>query len=199
MKKLNDGIVATGPVWQRVLSAASPKKPRVTAVRYFFWGTPCRRHPLLTFCVTRSHLFTAFIFCIFLVINSCTLGMADEKKWNADSAQTDWFDDANWLPAGAPTASDDVVLDKLDAAVAIGQDFNLRSLTLGGKKTSTLTVSNFVVGQVKPGNVTDIAVLNRRNGKLVLKGSAQKVTLKGAYKDSEEVIPEEPSFMFYVR
>ena len=144
-----------------------------------------------------------FIIFVFLV---CSLQsavyspvFAEDKTWIGDSAQTDWFNDASWISAGTPTGSDDVVLDKLDASVAIGQNFNLKSLTLGGKKKSELTVNNFVIGQVKPANVTDIAVLNRRNGRLVLKGSADKVVLKGAYKNSEEVVPEESSFMFYVK
>ena len=149
--------------------------------------------------VTRRYILILFSVFILLILNPCTASMAGEKTWNADSTQTEWFDDASWMSTGAPGASDDAVLDKRLATVVISQDFNLKSLTLGGKKASTLTVNNFVVGQIKPVNDTDIAVLNRRDGLLVLKGSAEKVTLKGAYKDSEEVIPEEPSLMLYVR
>ena len=134
-----------------------------------------------------------------MILLTAASAAAEDKTWNADSAQTNWFDGINWLPEGAPGASDDVVLDKLDSSVAIGGDFNVKSLTIGGKKNSTLTTNNFVIGEVKPANTTDIAVLNRRNGKLILKGSAEKIKLKGAYKDSEEVIPDEPGLMLYVK
>jgi hypothetical protein len=83
--------------------------------------------------------------------------------------------------------------------VSLPQAFEARSVTLGGKKQSSLTVSNFAGGTVAPDNPTDLAIHNRRDGTLILKGSAGTLTLKGAYKDSEEVIPDEPSFMFYVQ
>ena len=124
--------------------------------------------------------------------------MAADKSWNAGGDAQDWFDDANWLPAGAPTETDTSKIDMLDTNVSLSQNFKVQSLILGGKKASTLTLSNFVVGDVSPENVSDNAVLNRKDGHLILKGSAGKITLKGAYKDSEEVIPEEPSLMFYV-
>ena len=144
-------------------------------------------------------MFTFLAFFTFLILNARTTVWAEDKSWNAGGDQSDWFDDANWLPAGKPTASDDVKIDMLSASSTLSQAFDIKSLTLGGKKASTLTVSNFVPGNVKPSSVSDLAVLNRKNGHLILKGSAGKITLNGAYKDSEEVIPEEPSFMLYVQ
>ena len=124
---------------------------------------------------------------------------AEEKNWNGQGDQTTLEDGANWLPVGAPGASDDAMINFKDASVDISQTYHLKSLTLGGKRKSTLNVSNFTEGDVTPGHTTDEAVMNRRDGYLLLKGSAGKITLKGAYKDSEEVIPDEPSFMLYVK
>jgi hypothetical protein len=128
-----------------------------------------------------------------------TLLFAEDKSWNAGGDKTDWFDDANWLPAAAPTASDDALVDMLDTSVDLSTAYSMKSLTLGGKKASVLTVENFTTGDVTPTNVSDVAIHNRRDGHLVLKGSAGKLTLRGSYKDSEEVVPDEPSFMFYAR
>ena len=124
---------------------------------------------------------------------------AEDKSWTAAGDQSNWFDAANWLPAEAPTASDDATINLLSASASLPQAFEVRSVTLGGKRQSDLTVSNFVTGTVEPANPTDIAFNNRRDGRWVLKGSSGKVTLKGGYKDSEEVIADEPSFMFYAQ
>jgi len=140
--------------------------------------------------------------CGLLLAASCQLpatSFAEEKNWNAQGDGTAWTDDANWLPAAAPTVSDDAVVNLKDASVDISQSFNLGYLTIGGKQTSTVKVSNFTEANVVPGNVTDNAILNRRDGNLTLKGSAGTITLKGTYKDSEEIIPDEPSFMLYVK
>ena len=149
--------------------------------------------------VTRRRVLIFITLFALLSLNACPMVMAEDKSWNAGGDQSDWFDDANWLPAGKPTASDDVKIDMLSASSTLSQAFDIKSLTLGGKKASTLTVSNFVPGNVKPASVSNIAVLNRKNGHLILKGSAGKITLNGMYKDSEEVISEEPSFMLYVQ
>ena len=124
---------------------------------------------------------------------------AEDKSWTAAGDQSNWFDDANWTPTTAPTASDDVTINHQDASVSLPQAFQVKSITLGGKRASSLTVTNFASGTVEPANPTDLAVYNRREGHMVLKGSTDKITLKGAYKDSEEVIPDEPSFMFYAQ
>ena len=147
----------------------------------------------------RNKMKKFIIFMMVLSLNSSVAAWAEEKVWTGTGTSTDWFDDANWLPADAPAVSDDALIDLTDASAAVSQDMNVKSITLGGKKASTLTMNNFVKGTVKPANTSDTAVLNRKGGLLVLKGTAEKITLKGGYKDSEEVIPEEPTFMLYVQ
>lgn len=126
-------------------------------------------------------------------------GLAEDRNWNAQGDQQDWFDAANWLPAGVPDDQDNAKVDMRDASVDLGQAFAGRSLTVGGKKSSTVSVSNFVTGELEPVSEEDDAIQVRKDGHLVLKGSAGKVTVKGAYKDSEEVIPEEPGLMLYAK
>lgn len=148
--------------------------------------------------VTRRRHFVAALIFTLMILNACPV-CAQDKSWNAQGDQSDWFDDANWLPAGAPTVTDDAKIDLLDASAEISQNYEMQSLVLGGKKASHLSVGNFTTGNVTPGDSSDNAVLNRRSGILTLKGSAGKMTLRGTYKDSEEVIPDEPSFLFYVQ
>ena len=166
-------------------------------------GTPpcsqAARGEGLPFGVTRRQSSIFFIVFIASILNTATWAWAEDKSWNAAGDQSSWFDDANWLPASSPTASDDVMINMLDASASIPQAFHAGSITLGGKRQSVLTVNNFVTGTVEPASSSDIAVYNRRDGHWTLKGSAGKITLKGTYKDSEEVIPDEPSFMFYVQ
>ena len=176
--------LATGPA-----AATAHKKPRVTAFATFFVGARLR-------VTRRGGLVVLFVSIIF---NVCTLGWAEDKSWTGDGDASSWFDAANWLPGVVPTESDDTKIDLLGASVSLPQAFQAKSVTLGGKRESSLTVSNFAVGTIEPDNPTDLAVHNRRDGYLILKGSAGKITLKGGYKDSETVIPDEPSFMFNVQ
>ncbi len=150
--------------------------------------------------LNKKRLFIVVAFCLQSLVSSLQSGnaLAAEKSWNAAGDQVDWFDDANWNPAVAPTASDDTMVNLTDASVMVGQNFGVKSLTIGGKRESTVSVKNFITGDVEPGSPSDLAVFNRKDGHLVLKGSAGKITLRGAYKDSEEIIPDEPSFMLYV-
>jgi hypothetical protein len=124
---------------------------------------------------------------------------AAEKNWNAQGDAAAWTDSENWLSEGAPSDEDDAKIDMRDSAVTIGQGFESKSLTIGGKHNSTVSVSNFSIGTLEPENPTDEALFLRRQGKLILKGSAGKLTVRGAFKDSEEIIPEEPSFLLYVK
>ncbi len=138
---------------------------------------------------------------IFFILSFCfcSESRAESKNWNAEGDGTGWFDDANWLPAGKPTASDEAKIDLRDAQVDIEQSYEAQSLTIGGKKNSDVSVSNFVTGTLEPSDASNNAMLVRRDGKITLKGSAGKIKLKGIYKDSEEIIPDEPSFMLYVK
>lgn len=146
------------------------------------------------------------MFFIFLILGTCAClagrqatAWATDKSWNAAGDQSNWFDDANWLPGEAPTSSDNAMINTQNASATIPQTFDVKSMTLGGKRASTVTVNNFIDGAVRPASPTDLAIYNRRDGHLILNGSVGKITLKGSYKDSEEVLPEEPSFMFYVQ
>ena len=138
-------------------------------------------------------------FVVAALLLATTVAVAADKSWSGEGDGTDWFDEANWLPAEKPAASDNTKIDVRSARVEVDSPFESKSLTLGGKKDSVVSVSNFVNAELAPDNPTDNAALVRKDGKLVLKGSAGKLTLKGAYKDSEEVIPDEPSFMLYVK
>ena len=124
---------------------------------------------------------------------------AADKNWTAQGDQQNWFDSANWLPTGAPSDQDTAKVDLKDASVDLGQSFDLKSMTVGGKKSATVNVSNYVTGVIEPSSPDDEALSLRKDGKLVLKGSSGMLTVKGTYKDSEEAIPEEPGFMLYVK
>ena len=147
------------------------------------------------------------IFLMFFLVSSlwslvCSLqstAWAEQKTWNALGDKSSWSDDANWYTAGTPADSDDALVDILNASVDVSKAFHAKSITLGGKKASTMTVESFTTGDVIPGSVSDDAFYNRKNGLLILKGSAGKMTLKGTYEDSREEVPEEPSFMFYAQ
>ena len=133
------------------------------------------------------------------MITCCIPLFAEDKNWSGKGDGSAWTDDANWLPTPAPGHLDDATVNLKNASATISQPFEMHSLTVSGKKKSTVTVSNFTIGDISPSYPADNAVFNRRDGNLVLKGSVGKMTLKGTYKDSEEVIPEEPSLMLYVK
>ncbi len=155
-----------------------------------------KRHPRMFLSGIRLIPAFAGMTILLLFVSSA---FAEEKSWNAQGDGTAWTGDDNWMPPGAPTTTDNVVVNLKDASTNISQTFKVGSMTLAGKNESTVTVNNFTDGDVVPANAEDIAILNRRDGNLILKGSVGKITLKGAYKDSEEIIADEPSFMLYVK
>ena len=82
------------------------------------------------------------------------------RTWNG-SASTDWFNPANWTPAGVPASNDTLNVSSgsinLSAPVTIGAQFNWSGGTLSG---SPLTVrTNGVLNLVGSGSVTLGAVL----------------------------------------
>ena len=143
----------------------------------------------------RPPSFVAIIFSILLVFQSPSY--AEQKDWSNQGDQSSWTDDANWYMPGAPAEDDDAKVDYSGAAVNIPQSFEVKSLTIGGKKSSEVNTSNFVTGLVDPGDTDKDAVTARRSGHLILRGSTGTIKLKGAYKDSEEIIPDEPTFLLY--
>ncbi len=147
----------------------------------------------------RQHFLRLTIF-LFLIITMLLLAfpaVAAEKVWNGGGDDSTWVGDDNWSPAVAPAAADDVTIDTEGASVSCDRTFNAKSITLGGRETVTLTSENFVYGTVKPDTTSDAAILNRSGGTLTLKGVGV-LTLKGQYKDSEESLTPEPSFIFWV-
>ncbi len=125
----------------------------------------------------------------------CRLSSASDKQWSGKGDAASWEDKSNWSPAVAPTASDDIIIDDEGANAAISKTFNAKSVTVGGRKTSSLTKVNFVYGTVIPAKNTDNALHIRKNSSVTMQGVGA-VTLKGAFKNSEESPPDEPAFMF---
>ena len=137
------------------------------------------------------------LFILAVGISITAAANAEQKDWSNQGDQATWTDDANWYMEGAPSASDDAKVDYSAAQVNIPQTFEVKSLTIGGKKSSEVSTSNFVTGLVDPGTEDADAVANRKSGHLILRGSTGTIKLKGAYKDSEEIIPDEPTFLLY--
>lgn len=135
------------------------------------------------------------IFCLVLLLASTA--MADEKVWSASGDASTWSDKDNWSPDGIPKKKDDVLIDTEDAAVTCDKTFKAKSITVGGRETSTLTSNNFIFGTVSPDSGSDIAVTTRSGGTITLTG-AGTITVQGQYKDSEESLVPEPSFMFWI-
>jgi hypothetical protein len=141
-------------------------------------------------------LLLIFILCICgLGTVDCRLSSADDKQWSGKGDAVSWEDGSNWAPSITPTSSDDIIIDDEGANVAIFKTFNAQSVTVGGRKTSALTNEHFVYGTIKPGKNTDNALHIRKHGSVTMQGVGA-ITLKGAFKNSEESPPDEPAFMF---
>lgn len=124
----------------------------------------------------------------------CQQAWADEKRWTGRGDQSSWDDAANWTPEDEPGAGDDVTLDKHEAAATVDRSFDAKSITVGGNEPTELTVDEFISGTVEPDASTENAVINRRAGQIRLVGPGT-VKLRGTYRDSEESLAPEPSFM----
>jgi hypothetical protein len=141
------------------------------------------------------------LFVFIFVFISVLMGFsaeAAEKNWSGAGDGALWSDDDNWSPAVAPTGADDVLIDIEGASAACDQTFAAKSVTLGGRETAALTIQDFVYGDIAPATGSTTAFLNRSGGTFRLQGAAGTVTLSGGYKDSEETLVSEPSFMFWV-
>jgi hypothetical protein len=122
---------------------------------------------------------------------------AADKNWSGGGDGSSWSDKDNWYPASKPKFSDDVTIDAEDASVVCNQTFKAKSIAVGGRETSTLSSENYIYGTVTPDTTSETAILNRSQGTITLKG-AGVLTLKGRYKDSEESLTPEPSFLFWI-
>lgn len=123
---------------------------------------------------------------------------AADKTWTGAGDQENWSDDDNWFPNAAPTTVDSVLIDEEDVSANCSQTFEAQSVTVGGSQGSTLSVDNFVYGEIRPPGSSGTAVLNSKDGKIILKGAAGIVTLGGQYKSSKETVVPESNFMFWV-
>ena len=123
--------------------------------------------------------------------------LAGEKAWDGGGDGLLWADEDNWFPGVVPNSSDDVTIDTEDAEVTCDRTFKVKSITVGGRETVTLTSENFVYGTVKPDSRSDTAISNRAGGTITLEG-AGVLTLMGKYEDSEASLTPEPSFLFWV-
>ena len=120
---------------------------------------------------------------------------AAEKQWSGGGDGASWEDLSNWSPVGVPSASDDVTINTQNANVAATKTFNAKTLTLGGRKESNFVVQDFVYGTISPAQHTDTALHIQKDGFVTLEGVGD-ITLKGSFKNSEESLASEPSFMF---
>ncbi|UCD14881.1 MAG: hypothetical protein JSV34_03925 [Candidatus Omnitrophota bacterium] len=143
-------------------------------------------------------LFLCGIFSILVGVSMLAGAGAADKNWTGGGDDQSWSDEDNWVPKVVPADSDDVAIDLEDASVECSATFEAQSITVGGSQTATLTVNNFVYGTVSPESSSDVALLNSKDGKVVLKGAAGTVTLSGRYKNSEEAVASEVNFMFWV-
>ena len=142
------------------------------------------------------------ILCLLVVFlglfNMPVIASAAEKAWTGDGDASSYSDDDNWSPASEPTSADDITIDAEDASVVCTRTFKAKSITIGGRQEPTLTSNNFVYGTIEPESSSDVAICNRRGATVTLKG-AGTITVKGQYKDSEESLTPEPSFMFWIK
>lgn len=141
---------------------------------------------------------SASIFVVlFFFFEVTSIVYAAEKTWSGSGDGTSWTDADNWYAEGIPALSDDVAIDAEDASVTCGATFKAKSITMGGRETSTLTVADFIYGTVTPSSTSDTAILNRSGGTIIL-NKVGTLTLHGGYQDSEGTLTSEPSFLFWL-
>ena len=136
-----------------------------------------------------------FVICGWLTSLISMPVYAAEKQWSGGGDAASWEDSSNWSPLGVPSASDDVTIDTKSADVVATKTFNAKTLAVGGRQESNFTTQDFVYGTMSPSAHTDIGLHIKKDGFVTLKGSGD-ITLKGSFKNSEESLPSEPSFMF---
>lgn len=128
---------------------------------------------------------------------SIDLGLlyAADKTWLGSGDGSTWADEENWSPAGIPSLYDDVTIDIKDASAAVDRTFEAKSLTVGGASASTFTSNDFIYGMISPSSTSDEALYIRKDGAVTLKGEGT-ITLKGKFKNTQEALVGEESFMF---
>ena len=146
----------------------------------------------------KNRFYLALLLTLISVFCAAAPLMAEDKTWVATADAADWSAANNWTPALAPTAADDVLINSDSASTLLSRTFNVKSLTLAGNAPSILKVEEFTSGNIVPASTLDIAVLNRKDGHLILQGAGGTVVLKGSYKDSEKDITPQPSLVVWV-
>lgn len=125
----------------------------------------------------------------------CPAAYAADKNWVGAGNASTWADAKNWLPNTVPTSADNVTIDLNNAAVTAAQTFEAKSLYVGGAGASTFTTNDFIYGNLIPDSSSDNALYIRKDGTVVLTGQGI-ITLKGTFKNSEETLSGQESFMF---
>lgn len=131
---------------------------------------------------------------LFIVVFAAA-GYGADKNWAGSGDASTWADQLNWLPSGVPTSADDVTIDLTDASVTAEKTFEAKSLTVGGASTSAFTTDNFIYGTITPSSTSDDALYIRKDGTATLKGEGT-ITLKGKFKNTQEALVGEESFIF---
>ncbi len=118
-----------------------------------------------------------------------------EKNWIAAGDASTWADPNNWNPEGTPSSVDDVTIDLEGSSATAGETFEAKSVTVGGGNPSIFSTGNFIYGEITPASPSDEALYIKKDGTVVLNG-AGTITLKGMFKNTEETVTGEESFMF---
>jgi subtilase family serine protease len=142
----------------------------------------------------KAILFSGII--IFLVLAfSGVCAFAADKDWIGAGDAATWEDGKNWNPQGAPASVDDVTISLKDAYATATRTFEAKSVNIGGAASSTFATNDFIYGNITTDLPADEALYIRKGGRAVLRGQGT-ITLKGAFKNTEEALSGEESFMF---
>lgn len=144
--------------------------------------------------------FSVFISALVLFFSLVFSVYASDKQWTAGGDAVSWEDKYNWDGIAIPSSSDDASIDVLSAAAGsstclASKTFYAKSIVVGGTRESTFKTADFVYGTVAPDKGADNALYIRKDGSVTLTGVGI-ITLKGAFKNSEEAVQSEPAFMF---
>lgn len=142
-----------------------------------------------------NNLLILILIFIFLFHSSV---YAADKNWVGAGDASTWADGKNWHPAAAPTSVDNVVIGLKDAYAIAAKTFEAKSLYVGGPAKSTFATNDFIYGNIIPDSASDHALYIRKAGTAVLKGEGT-IKLKGIFKNSEETLTGEESFMFTIK
>ena len=135
------------------------------------------------------------IFCLLYTIGCQPSIYAVDKNWVGAGDVKTWEDGKNWNPASAPTSADDVTISLKDAYATATRTFEAKSVTVGGAANSIFGTNDFIYGTISTDSPSDIALYIKKGGTVILTGQGT-ITLKGSFKNSEETVSGEESFMF---